>query len=134
MILDAQNLFSDDQAITATAVSENVIDLGSDGAGPGEPLELLAQVTEDFATLTSLNVEIQTDDNSAFSSPTTVGSTGAVAAADLVAGYQFRVRALPHGLQRYVRLNYVVAGTNATAGKVVSGIVFDKQQGHGHAY
>lgn len=135
MILDYENLFANDQAITATAVSENIIDRGSDkDSGPGEPLELLVQVTEDFATLTSLQVEVQTDDNSAFSSARTVTLSEDIAAADLVAGKQFPIRALPHSLERYVRLRFVVTGTNATAGKVVAGIVFDKQQGVGHAY
>lgn len=133
MILDAQNLFSDDQAITATAVSENVIDLGAAGAGKGEPLNLLIQVTEDFATLTSLQVEVQTDDNSAFSSAKVLTLSDDIAAADLVAGKQFAINALPHGLERYVRLRFIVTGTNATAGKVVAGIVFDRQRGFGHA-
>ena len=34
MILDLENMFSDDQALTATAVSTNVIDLGATGMPP----------------------------------------------------------------------------------------------------
>lgn len=132
MILDYENRFSDAQAVTASAPSENVIDMGAAGAGPGEPLELLAQVSEDFATLTSLQVEVQTSpDNSTWS---TVTLSEDAPVADLVEGYQFRIRALPHGLDRYVRLNYVVTGTNASAGKIDAGIVVDKQQGYGHSY
>jgi len=132
MILDYENRFSDGQAVTATAVSDNVVDFGSDGAGPGEPLELLVQVSEDFASLTSLQVEVQTSaDNSSYS---TIASSEDAGVGDLEAGYQFRIRALPHGLDRYVRLRYVVTGSNATAGKVDAGIVVDKQQGYGHSY
>ena len=57
MLLDAQNLFSDAQAITATAASTNVIDTGSakdDGKGAGVPL--LIQCVEDFDNLTSLTI------------------------------------------------------------------------------
>lgn len=132
MILDAENLFSDRQAVTATAVSENVIDLGASDAGPGEPLSVLIQVTEDFAGLTSLKVEVETDDDSGFGSAKTLNSSDVVPVADLVAGKQFAINALPHGLGRYVRLNYVAVGT-ATDGTVTAGIVFDKQQGFGHA-
>lgn len=45
MILDAQNLFSDAQALTATAISENVIDLSqARSIGNGEPLCVLFSV------------------------------------------------------------------------------------------
>lgn len=45
MILDAQNLFSDAQALTATAISSNVIDLSqARSIGNGEPLCVLFTV------------------------------------------------------------------------------------------
>jgi len=45
MIIDAQNLFSDAQALTATAISSNVIDLGvARSVGNGEPLCVLFAV------------------------------------------------------------------------------------------
>ena len=72
MIFSAQQLFSDDQAITATAVSTNVIDLGVAGTpydavaplnqdiGKGNKVPFLAQVTEDFNNATSVEVAIET--------------------------------------------------------------------------
>ena len=54
MILDEQGLFSNNQKITATAVSTNVLDLGKREVSFGTPVELFIQVTEDFVKLTSL--------------------------------------------------------------------------------
>ena len=57
MLLDAQSLFSDNQAITASAASTNVVKFGS---GNCTFVPLLIQVTQNFATLTSLTVTVQT--------------------------------------------------------------------------
>jgi len=91
--------------------------------GGGNDIPLLIQVTEAFATLTSLTVTIQVDDNTSFSSATTVASSHAVPAASLVAGYQFPLVTLPNTVnERYVRLYYTVAGSNATAGTITASI------------
>jgi len=141
MIFDATNLFSDAQAVTASAASTNVIDLGAaqtpkHGAqavtkdlGKGNPVGIRIQVVEDFATLTSLAVALQKDTVEGFGSPETVISLATVAAADLVAGYVFPLETLPRGAdQRYLRLNYTVTGSNATAGKITAGLVFANEQ------
>lgn len=136
MILSKQDLFSDAQAVTATAASTNLIDLGAQGTvvgqsaalaydhGQGTYIPLLIQVVETFATLTSLTVTVEMDDNAAFSSATTIATTQAVAAATLVAGYVFQITAIPiRTTERYIRLKYTVAGSDATAGKITAGIV-----------
>jgi len=140
MLIDMDNLFTgvkatgaDEQTITATAVSTNIIDLGAvDSTVPdpnirGRHARILCQVTETFATLTSLEVILQTDDNTAFSSATELRSSGDVLAAALVQGKRIDMGVLPEGCERYVRLNFVVTGSNATAGKIVAGINFDQQ-------
>ena len=133
MIFDKQNLFSEDQAITDTAVSTNVIDLGADNALVNSPnnkdVGLYVQVTADFATLTSLQVSLGTDTVAAFSSETTLFTSAAIAAAALLAGYVFKLPNLPEGTERYLRLTYTVAGSDATAGTVTAGLVLDKQTG-----
>jgi hypothetical protein len=131
MILDKQNLFSEDQAITATANSTNIIDLGADNALVNTPnlkdAELYVQVTADFATLTSLTVTLTTDNDVAFGSETTLLTSAAIAAASLVAGYKFKFSKLPEGTERYLRLTYTVAGSDATTGTIMAGLVLGSQ-------
>ena len=141
MLFDKQSMFSDAQAITASAASENIIDLGAPGTpqhaaaaitqdlGRGRPIPIIVQVTETFATLTSLTVTVQKDTVEGFGSPEAVLLTPAIPVASLVAGFQFPILYLPHNLdQRFVRLNYAVAGSNATAGKVTAGLVYGRAQ------
>lgn len=129
------------QAITATAVSTNYVDLGAMGLpqpghtftpvndlGKGNRIPLLIQVTETFLTLTSLTVTIQVDDNSSFSSAASVLASSAIPVASLVAGYQFNMDFVPPKTnERYLRLSFTVAGSNATAGKVFATSVMAKQ-------
>lgn len=122
MLLDQQALFSAAQAITATAASTNVIDTGSNkDVGKYGDIPLLIQVVEGFNNLTSLTVTVQTDDNSAFSSPADVLSM-TIPLASLVLGYKSPVITLPMKMERYIRLNYTVTGTAPTTGKVTAGI------------
>lgn len=148
MIFDLQALFSDKQAVTATANSTNTLDTlagqaaqaypwytGPSAAavypihdsGRGTPLTILVHVDETFLTLTDLTVSLISSAAANLSSPTTLQSTAAIAAATLVAGYQFRLMAFPVGTtQRYLGLTYTVGGSSATAGKITAGIVFDR--------
>lgn len=135
MLMDAQGLFSDDQAITASAASTNYIDRGA----PGTPvfgdqaldvdlgksyIPIWIGVTTTFATLTSLKVAVQVDTVTNFASPTVVLESEAIAAAALVAGYRFNITKIPLLTdQRYVRLYYTVAGSDATAGAIKAGVV-----------
>lgn len=130
MILDNQTLFSDQQAITASVASTNTIDLGPIASGmirdigPGAPISLQIQVTEAFNNLTSLAVAIQVDDNSAFSSATTVVTSAAIGPALLLPGYRFLMDFIPRLVnERYVRLFYTVVGTAPTTGKITAGVV-----------
>ncbi|MFC0683045.1 Bbp16 family capsid cement protein [Novosphingobium clariflavum] len=140
MIFDKTLLLSDGQAITATAPSTNVIDLGATGTpfgssvaltrdiGIGEEcVDISVSVTQAFNNLTSLQVTVQTSpDNATW---TDVLSGRAVPLASLVAGYQFFVPAeFPEGTRaRYVRLNYTVVGTAPTTGAITAGVVASRQ-------
>lgn len=141
MIFDRTLLFSDGQAITATAPSTNVVDLGKTGTiygastpivrdiGYGTDTDLSVSVTQSFNNLTSLTISIQTDDNAAFSSPTTVWTSVAYPLTDLATGKRYL---LPDRLvaginERYVRLVYTVAGTAPTTGKITAGVVMARQ-------
>lgn len=143
MIFDRTLLFSDGQAITATAASTNLVDLGATGTvvgasapiirdiGHGTDAELSVNVTQSFNNLTSLTISIQTDDNAAFSSATTVFTSPAYPLAQLVTGAQAKYLlpdVLPVGVnERYVRLMYTVAGTAPTLGKITAGVVAARQ-------
>lgn len=133
MILDQQTLLSDAQAITATAASTNILDLGPIrlGAvrdiGKGVPIPLLIQVVEAFNNLTSLTVALQVDDNSAFSSAKTVWSN-VVVLADLKAGKIVIPEFITRGTdEQFLRLNYTVTGTAPTLGKVTAGVTMGNQ-------
>jgi hypothetical protein len=141
-IFSKQLTFSDDQAVTATAASTNVIDTGEPGTvvgsdtaltrdiGPGSQVPLLVQVTEDFATLTSLTVSLETDDAEGFGTVETLATSPAIPVASLKAGYKFVFRHIPPGAKRYLRLKYTVAGSSATAGKITAGVVHGHDDGH----
>lgn len=129
MIFDKTNKFSSEQAVTATAASTNVIDLGVSlrDVGVGEHVPVWVGVDVDFAGLTSLQVSVETDDDEAFGTAKTVIQTGAVLLADLKAGYQFSIQDVPKNvLGRYMRLNYTVVGTG-TAGTLTSGVTMGNQ-------
>ena len=129
MILDKQSLFSDQQAITATAISENVIDLGvaKDLGIGGMPIPVLIQVTEDFNTLTSLTVDLEVDDNAGMASAKVVQSVS-VALADLIAGKRIPPMYLPEGVdEQYCAVRYTVVGTAPTTGKITAGLSMGNQ-------
>ncbi len=125
MILSTEDLLSDDQAITTTADSTNVIQIPANSA-PGQPLRLLIQVTEDFEDGTSVAFDLETDDNAAFSSAVNIASVAAIAAAVLVEGYEIPIEFLPKANEEFIRLEYTVVGT-FTAGKITAGFVHDRQ-------
>lgn len=140
MIFSIKQLFSKLQAITATAISTNVIDTGVRGTpyggaaaltgdlGPGAKIPILVQVVAAFATLTSLTITVETSDNADLSSSTVLYSSGAIAAADLVVGYKLPIDVLPNNATgRYIGIRYTVGGSNATAGAVTAGINMGNQ-------
>lgn len=140
MIMDRTGLFSDGQAITATAASTNLIDLGATGTpyggtalvrdvGLGNEVELVVTVTQTFNTLTTLTISVQTDDNAGFASATTVWTSPAYTLAQLAVGNKYLLPdAIPAGTnERYVRLMYTVGGSNPTLGKITAGTVAGRQ-------
>jgi hypothetical protein len=125
MILDAQNKFSNGQAITASAVSTNTLDKLAEGEALIEPLWLVVRVNTAFASAdgtATLQVKLQTadavDGNNALTSATDLIEAGLFAVTDLVAGKELLKIKLPPGQRRYVALDYVVGTENFTAGAV----------------
>jgi hypothetical protein len=129
MILDYENMFSKDQAVTANAGSASTVDLGPGDAGPSERISLFVTAEPAFTGSGTLAVELHTSDAvdsaGALTGPITVAGY-AVSNAALKAGGKLLAARLPHGCKRYLRLNYAVTGTIA-AGKVTAGLVWDVQ-------
>lgn len=132
MYLDAHNLFSDAQAITANAASTNYLDLGSArDIGVGENLYLVVSVDTAFTDSSSNStgaVILQSDDNSSFSSATNV-ATLATIATNAAAGvvYIARLPAIPTP-ERYLRLYYEMTGGDFSTGAVTAFLTHDVQK------
>ena len=137
MILSQELILSDNQAITATADSTNVIDLGVAGTpygavaplnndkGKGAPIPILIQVTEAFNNLTSLTVTVSTGATTALGT-SVISQT--ILLADLVAGKQLPIVVMPNDItERYFGLEYTVTGTAPTLGTVTAGITMGVQ-------
>jgi len=130
MFLDKQNQLSDSQALVATALSTNVIDLGAvdRNIGTGEPMAVVFNVEvaaadtgdEDYkfaievasdAAITTANIEIA---SIAFES---TPAAPALDSALLVAGYTFALNVPLGGLdeaERYLAVRYTLAGAAPT--------------------
>lgn len=132
-IMDKNLLFSSAQAVTATAASTDVIDLGAQmdyGIGDNPALKLLALVITAFSTTNSgtLTVAFQgSTDNVTFD---TYAQTIALTAGALTAGARLFDIDVPRpssgqSRPRYLRLNYTVAN-NFTAGTVTAGLLLDR--------
>lgn len=136
MIRDSNLSFDVAAALTATAVSTNVIDLGAKrDLGPTEPLTVSTIVNTTFTGGTSLQVTLQgSPDNSTW---TTLLSGGTVLLASLIEGAQIAnfdmasVDPVGGAPYRYLRLDYIIVGT-MTAGTVTSDIVSTKAEVHGY--
>jgi hypothetical protein len=132
MYIDKDLVMSDDQAVTITANSTHLIDLGDDSSlvqalNSKGNLELLVQVTETFVGGTSVAVTLKSDNDVAFGSPLTVLDSGAVVTASLVQGYQFKFGKLPRINEQYIRMTYTCVGNTYTAGKIFATLVIDRQ-------
>lgn len=117
MLTDNTLFLSDKQDVTASAASTNVIDQMAAGDAYNA-LWLVVKVKETFATLTSLDIAVETDSAAGFGTKKVLASVPAIKAAELTEGAEVVKMRLPVGCERYIRLYYKVNGSNATAGKV----------------
>jgi hypothetical protein len=127
MLIDKQNEFADSQAITVDAISTNVIDtlpmtsnpnltsnLGGANAG-----YLVIQVDTAFtaAGAATMTITLESDSTANLAtSPTVHWSSGAIAKATLIAGYQIVTQMPVSQYERYVGLRYTIATGPMTAG------------------
>lgn len=143
MITDLQSKFSDAQAVTATALSNNVIDLRGGNTTPtlvdeslqggNEPLWLVCQVGTAFtaAGAATMTVTLESDSTADLATSATVHYTSsAIAVATLVAGYRLFAFPLPGGTtyERYLGLRYTIATGPMTAGTITTYLTPSIQQ------
>lgn len=127
MYIDRSLQVSNEQAVTATAASTDVIDFGQVNPNTGLTDHLTMAVTVDEAATAAgaATVTFAVQDSADNSSWADVAATAAIGKAALPAGAQVLVP-MPLQHRRYVRVNYVVATGPLTTGKfsaqVVTGI------------
>lgn len=136
MITDKFLLVSSAQAVTASAVSTDKVDLSTArDIGEGEDLYMVFTVDTAFTAAGAATMEMQVvvaDDAALSTNVTVVGTSGAIAKTALTAGATFAVRINPliGSLgRRYFGANYVVATGPMTAGAVSANVVHDIQDG-----
>lgn len=128
-------------AITATAVSTNILDMvnaremgNADQTGATPKLLILCQQTFTAAGAGTLNIQIQSAPDNGSGAPgtwTTSAETSPLTLAQLVAGNHLFDIDLPHraagaAIPRFYRLNYVVATGPMTAGTVQSELIISR--------
>lgn len=133
MIIDKENLFFYQKAITVTAASD-VIDLGPNhwakASGSDREIPCFLHIAEDFTAdgAATLKVELQSSNAEAFGSGVITHGTWNFGKADLAQGKRMPLNAgVPADVLRYVRLNLTVGTGPMTAGKLTAGIVAGRQ-------
>lgn len=116
MFIDSQLQFSSAQALTSTAASTNIVDLGvARNIQDGEAMTILVvpTVAADITTGDeTYEFDVETATDAAFTSPVVVSKT-TVAAALLTVGAKPIALPIPIGFAvlRYIRVKYVLGGT-----------------------
>ncbi len=119
-------------------------DLGI-GAGMGTPRVVVTTGTTAFLTLTSLQILFQGAPNNVTAQASGLRSdltfvtyieTPAIVAALLtasqqIASFDWPMRAIGNALPRFVQLDYVVAGSNATAGSLTASVTLGPNDAQG---
>lgn len=130
MYLDKLAQFSDAQApTTGTTASTNSLDTTTAlrSIGSGEHIWLVVSVATTCTSGGSNTTQAVLQDSADDSSYTTVLSGVATAVASLVAGYNLLRVHLPPGLRRYIRVAYVIAVADLTAGAFDAFLTHDSQ-------
>lgn len=125
MFIDKELELSSAQAVTASAASTNIIDLGAAGEEGFSGKHIVITVTEAATAAGAATVvfSLEKDDNSSFSSAVAVHASAAIGKAALVVGYELIIP-IPFGLdEQYMRMYYTVATGPLTAGKFTAQVV-----------
>ncbi|HCR0385266.1 TPA: hypothetical protein OMS42_002013 [Enterobacter kobei] len=143
MYLDKQAEFSDNQAVTATAISTNVMDLNTAfnyntgvDIGTGEDVYLVLQVDSAATAAGAATVQITLESSAAagLTSSTVHFTSANYALSDLTAGKTLLAVKLPSGTYlRYLGVRYTVGTGPLTAGSFSAFLVKDIQAWRAYA-
>jgi len=120
MILDKENQFCDGQAITASGMSTDVIDLGAanQDIGEGEPMGVLITIdvaADDTTGDETYNFKLQQDDNSGFSSGADVAGVSLDVARGTAAGNKYVLPVPKYAItEQYLGVYATLGGTTPT--------------------
>lgn len=129
------------QAVTATAVSTNQLDLRNSGVLAlknegivGQNIYLNVDVIQAFNNLTSLTITLETDSTSNLATSPTTHLSFTVLLAALTAGAKVVQVALPvlPNYERYMGVRYTVTGGAPTLGSVMAYLSLDPQSNTGY--
>lgn len=129
---DNEQVLSDSQVFTASAVSTNVFDSGitdGNGMGAGNPQFMEFVITEAYNTLTSLTLNVETSaglTGTALDSNKVTIAQRVVPVALLTLGARFIIPIPPVGALRYVGASYTVTGSANSTGKMLTTIISEQ--------
>lgn len=137
MIFDAQNLFSDAQALTAAAgtyTSTNVIDRSANSnLGAGNDLHVFVALTAKSGTTPTIYAQfIGADDAGLSTNPVVLATTATLSDPAIPSSLKISIPAFNAGTagKRYFGIKYITTGTSATF-TITAGIVLDEQTTYG---
>lgn len=129
MFIDKNLKVSNEQAVTASAASTDVIDFGqaNPDIGMTDYMGMVITVDESATAAGAATVTISVQDSADNSAFADVAVTTAIGKATLVAGFQ-HVIPMPTKVRRYCRVYYTVGTGPLTAGKFSAQMVAGIQQ------
>ena len=111
------------QSVTADAASTNLIDLDKANIrlGAGTPMWIIARIGDtDWATIVSLEIILQTDTDTTFTTALKIYKLGRFSLAELVAGALLLNTPMPHmKYQRYMRIFFNVFTSASPAADIM---------------
>ena len=122
---DSQNI------IDVSQIASSASGRGRDvGIGDQADLQIAIEIMTSFAGAgASMQIELQTAPDNGSGAPGTwsvINMTPVIPIANLVAGQIAYLDIVP-GVQKFLKLTYMVTGANMTAGAIVSAIVLDRE-------
>lgn len=128
MYVDAQNRFSNAQAITTgTQLATNNIDLlsANKNLGIGMQGRIVVNITDTFTGGTSIRAEVIQSANSDMSSPDILVTGPTLLEAAALDGATLLDTYFPQTTKRYIGVRYITVGTHG-AGTVFAGVVAER--------